>query len=75
VAGEAREDEGEARVDVAHHPHDLDVEALRLGAREDGQAIARLSAMDLGDGDRRLGAREHGGGANVCRLGVGRQTG
>ena len=46
------EDELLRRTEVVEHPHDLDVEPLRLGSLEDGEAVALHAFFDLGRRDR-----------------------
>src|SRR5690606_29709905 len=47
------EDELLRRTEIAEHADDLDVEPLRLGALEDGEAVALHPVLDLVDRDRR----------------------
>ena len=64
LAGQPRQDVARLRAEIAHDAHHLDLEALRLAAREDRQAVALLAGLDLVDADGRELARPAGGWAS-----------
>ena len=71
VAGEPGQDVADVGEDVAHDADHLDVEPFGLGAGEDGQAVAALATLDLGDRDR--GQRAGRNGLRIVRGSVRRR--
>src|SRR6185312_3903526 len=73
LAGEPGQDVADVGAQVAHDADDLDLEALGLGAGEDGQPVTPLPLLHFRERNRRLCTREHGCGEGRVRLGRGRR--